>query len=123
MLRLVAGHADMWNAQCDPATFARKGEVLDEWCEALGRPPAAVERSVLMTAAGQHELADEYLAAGATHLILGGGRPRWNAAALRELIEWRARLGPAPSPKVLDQPEDLWAVDVEGAEMAIRFRP
>jgi probable F420-dependent oxidoreductase len=99
MLRLVADHADVWNVQCDPATFGRKNAVLDDWCEALGRRPEAVERSVLITEDGQHELAGEYLAGGAAHLILGGGRPPWNLAALRELIEWRSRLEPVPPRK------------------------
>jgi probable F420-dependent oxidoreductase len=125
MLRLVAAHADVWNAQCDPATFRRKNEVLDRHCEALGRPPAEVERSVLMTQSGQHELAGDYLAAGATHLILGAGRPPWNLSALRELIEWRAgqRSSGHDRPALLGRVEDVWTVDVEGTEMAVRFRP
>jgi len=99
MLRLVAAHADVWNVQCDPATFRHKNAVLDRRCGELGRPAGAVERSVLLTEDGQHELAGDYVAAGARHLILGGGRPPWNLAALRELIEWRARLERVPVPE------------------------
>lgn len=46
-LRIAARHADGWNAPyVSPEEFARLGGVLDRWCEAEGRDPAAIERTV-----------------------------------------------------------------------------
>jgi alkanesulfonate monooxygenase SsuD/methylene tetrahydromethanopterin reductase-like flavin-dependent oxidoreductase (luciferase family) len=46
-LRIVAEHADGWNAAfVDPDTFAAKRRVLHEHCATVGRDPAAVRCSV-----------------------------------------------------------------------------
>lgn len=45
-LRLVAEHADLWNAMGTADQLARKQTVLDEHCAAVGRDPAAIRRSV-----------------------------------------------------------------------------
>ena len=45
-LRLVAEHADAWNSFGPPDNFAAKNEVLNRWCEELGRDPAEIERTV-----------------------------------------------------------------------------
>src|SRR5207248_1858144 len=46
-LRLVAEHADVWNLVGGPPEEAeRLSGVLDEHCEAVGRDPASVRRSV-----------------------------------------------------------------------------
>lgn len=46
-LRLVARWADTWNAIVLPVdTYARKAEVLAEWCEVEGRDPARIRRSM-----------------------------------------------------------------------------
>jgi len=46
-LRLVAKHADGWNAAyVSPEQFARLSGVLDRHCEALGRDPKAVRRGI-----------------------------------------------------------------------------
>jgi probable F420-dependent oxidoreductase len=73
-LRLVAKHAQMWNSFGPPDTYARKNEVLNEWCEKLGRDPADIERTVLIDAeeTGDHKA---YLDAGADHLIVKTGHP------------------------------------------------
>jgi F420-dependent oxidoreductase-like protein len=44
-LRSVARWADRSNFFGDPATFARKSQILDAHCRAIGRDPAEVERS------------------------------------------------------------------------------
>ena len=45
-LRIVAEHADIWNAdQDDPASFQRRNGILDEHCRAVGRDPASIERT------------------------------------------------------------------------------
>jgi len=73
-LRLVAEHADMWNGFGPPADFARGNRVLDEWCEKVGRDPGEIERTVLV---GGDDLAqvEEFLEAGATHVIYGDEGP------------------------------------------------
>jgi alkanesulfonate monooxygenase SsuD/methylene tetrahydromethanopterin reductase-like flavin-dependent oxidoreductase (luciferase family) len=45
-LRIVARHADIWNADGDdPESFARRSAILDEHCRAVGRDPGAIERT------------------------------------------------------------------------------
>ena len=49
-LKLVAKHADGWNAAyTTPENFARLGRKLDEWCEKQGRDPASLKRSINLT--------------------------------------------------------------------------
>ncbi len=45
-LRIVAQHADMWNVFGTPEVVAHKAEVLARHCEAIGRDPSAIERSL-----------------------------------------------------------------------------
>ncbi len=46
-LKIVAKHADGWNAAyTTPENFARLNGVLDEWCEKQGRDPKTVQRSI-----------------------------------------------------------------------------
>ncbi len=73
-LRLVAEHADAWNSFGPPETFAHKGRVLDDWCAKLGRDPASIERTVLIDPEDAGRL-DEYVAAGAAHVMVGIGHP------------------------------------------------
>ena len=45
-LRIVAEHADIWNADQDsPESFQRRSGILDEHCGAVGRDPASIERT------------------------------------------------------------------------------
>ncbi len=49
-LRLVAKHADGWNAAYTSAEhFGHLGKVLDQWCEKLDRDPATLKRSINLT--------------------------------------------------------------------------
>lgn len=69
-LRMVAEHADMWNAFGPPENYARLNSILDNWCDEVGRPRDAVERTVFL----QPNEVDDYGAfveAGAQHLIVG----------------------------------------------------
>jgi alkanesulfonate monooxygenase SsuD/methylene tetrahydromethanopterin reductase-like flavin-dependent oxidoreductase (luciferase family) len=45
-LRIVARDADMWNVFGTPEVVAHKAEVLARHCEAIGRDPSAIERSL-----------------------------------------------------------------------------
>lgn len=48
-LRIVAEHATEWNcAYFGPEAFARKSQVLDAHCEALGRDPRSLRRSLML---------------------------------------------------------------------------
>jgi probable F420-dependent oxidoreductase len=87
-LRLTAQYADMWHGFGDPATIARKMQVLDDWCQEVGRDPKAIERGTGSGAGDSDERRDEYVAAGATHLILGMDAP-WNFSAVERLVRWR----------------------------------
>jgi len=73
-LRLVAEHADGWNAFGPPESFAAKSAILDEWCAKVGRDPKAIERTVAIQPNEVDKL-DDYVAAGADHLIVMLGSP------------------------------------------------
>lgn len=88
-LRLVAQHADVWNGFGDPEEMGRLSTVLDGWCTKVGRDPATIERSVLLSGPQQLERADEYVANGITHLIISVNGPGPDLDALRELVAWR----------------------------------
>ena len=90
-LRLVAEHADVWNGFGDPGEAGRLNGVLDDWCRRIGRDPAAIERSILVTDTGRVALADDYLANGVTQLIVGADGPDYDLTTLRQLVAWRDR--------------------------------
>jgi probable F420-dependent oxidoreductase len=87
-LRLTAEYADLWNGFGPPDGWRRKNQVLDDWCLRVGREPAAIERTVTLMNAGEIARADEYAAAGATHLILGLPAP-YDTRDLERLVAWR----------------------------------
>ncbi len=90
-LRLVAQYADIWNGFGDPEEAGRLSRVLDDWCAKIGRDPAAIERSILVRTQDHIDRADDYLAQGITHLIIGTSGPDWNLDQLQQLIDWRDR--------------------------------
>ena len=75
-LRMVAKYADIWNfVGGSTETFSHKNEVLDNYCAAIGRDPAAIERSVQVLVDPDNlsvvrDTVRDYITAGATHLIL-----------------------------------------------------
>jgi probable F420-dependent oxidoreductase len=83
-LRLVAEHADGWNAFGPPEQYAHKNRVLDEWCERVDRKPAQIERTVAISP-GEIGDADAYLAAGAEHIIVML-RPPFDLAPVEQLL-------------------------------------
>jgi alkanesulfonate monooxygenase SsuD/methylene tetrahydromethanopterin reductase-like flavin-dependent oxidoreductase (luciferase family) len=79
LLRVAAGHADIWNVPGPPhltvADFVRKNRVLDDHCTAAHRDPAEITRSVQLTADLDHPATTrsyiaELVEAGARHIIL-----------------------------------------------------
>ena len=85
-LRLVAEHAQMWNSFGPPEQFARKNKILDEWCEKKGRDPREIERTV--SVGGSAGDVDEWLKAGAQHLIVGAGAP-FDLSEVQRLLDAR----------------------------------
>jgi probable F420-dependent oxidoreductase len=90
-LRLAAEHADIWNGFGPVERFSHKNRVLDEWCEEVGRDPTAVERSVLLTEPGDLDRLEEFVGAGAEHLIIPARAP-FDLGELDRLL-LRARTG------------------------------
>ncbi|MBA2277132.1 MAG: LLM class F420-dependent oxidoreductase [Chloroflexia bacterium] len=88
-LRIVAEHADIWNGFGNPVEIGRLSGVLDEWCARVGRDPAAIERSILLTDPEEVARADDYVANGITHLIIGVSGPGADLDPLRRLVAWR----------------------------------
>lgn len=85
-LKLVAEHADAWNTFGPPENFAKKNDILDTWCDEVGRDRSAVERTVCV-GHEDFERYEEFLEAGATHLIMMSGDP-FDFANLEQLLSW-----------------------------------
>lgn len=86
-LRMVAEQADAWNSFGPPENFAHKNSVLNEHCESVGRNPGDIERTVAISA-DEIERFDEFVDAGADHIILMQGPP-FSLDALGGLLERR----------------------------------
>jgi probable F420-dependent oxidoreductase len=89
-LRIVAEHADAWNAFGPLDVWRAKNAVLDRWCERADRDPADVERTVTLIDPAEVNHVDGYLAAGATHIIFGCPPP-YDFKALRRLLAMAGR--------------------------------
>lgn len=87
-LRLAAEHADTWHAFGTPEEMAEKSRILDGHCEAVGRDPREIERSSSITPTTLDH-ADDYVANGITHLVMGIPGPEYDLGPVRELIQWR----------------------------------
>jgi len=72
----------------DIETFARKLQVLDNWCAEIGRNPREIERSTGTQRFANDAQRDAFVKAGATHLILEIGEP-WDFKAVKDLVRWR----------------------------------
>src|SRR5688500_13807688 len=78
-LRVVAKHADEWNAPAaSPEEYTRLASILDEHCAAVGRDPSEIKRSVQMflftnddeTISAVPEQIDALEAVGVQHVVL-----------------------------------------------------
>lgn len=83
-LRVVATHADEWNAASfDPADWSRLNEVLDHHCDAIGRDPATIRRGVqiFLNPAQENQtkstldMLPAFEAAGCQHAVLSFYQP------------------------------------------------
>jgi F420-dependent oxidoreductase-like protein len=88
MLRVVAEHADIWNAWGTPETFAHKSRVLDAHCEAIGRDPSTIARSTQANVFLDTPVPPGHLRAaiGGTRAELAETIEQYRAAGLDELI-------------------------------------
>jgi probable F420-dependent oxidoreductase len=84
-LRLVAEHASLWNSFGPPENFGHKNNVLNEWCEKLGRDPRQIDRTVMINN-DEVDSVERYLEVGATHVILGSDVP-FDLKPLERLLE------------------------------------
>lgn len=87
-LRITAQHADLWNSFGPAEAWGRKNRVLDDWCRRLGRDPATIERTVSIQS--DLDKLDDFVTAGATHLIYGLGAP-FDLKPVERLLAWRDR--------------------------------
>ncbi len=90
-LRLVAEHADSWNAFGPPENFARLSGILDDWCVKVGRDPAEIERTVTIGGDDVEDVA-RYTDVGADHVIMMSGGP-FDLSPLQTLLDQRDTLG------------------------------
>ncbi len=80
-LRTAARRADHWNfpsMDFDIASFRRKMEVPEMWCETVGRPFDDIEKSIQIAAGDIASLPDRLgraAEAGADHVVIGLPRP------------------------------------------------
>jgi alkanesulfonate monooxygenase SsuD/methylene tetrahydromethanopterin reductase-like flavin-dependent oxidoreductase (luciferase family) len=108
-LGVVAQYADMWNFPWPSvAEFRSRSSYLDRCCAAIGRAPSEIIRSVQLIVraddpgepAASRTLVSDFIAAGATHIVLGPvlvDRPlRW---LVDEVIEPALAVTLAPSPE------------------------
>ena len=66
-LRLVAEFADMSNTPGSPDVVRQKNQVLDSWCDRVGRPRTDVERTCNIPVSGVERM-HEWVEAGAQRL-------------------------------------------------------
>lgn len=79
-LRLVAKYADEWNAvSVTPETYAAKLKVLDAHCEAVGRDPATIKKSMM------------------TFAVIGPNEKALDAATEKMMGMWGAPAGATPA--------------------------
>ncbi len=86
-LRLVAEHADLLNTFGPVSQFRQKNDVLNQWCERVGRNPADIERTVAIEPDDLGNAA-AYAEAGADHLIVMMGSP-WSFGAIEKALAAR----------------------------------
>ena len=84
-LRLVAEHAQMWNALGDPDEYAHKSKILDEWCGRIGRDPREIERTANVNVKSPREI-QEWLDAGLQHFVLRLAHP-FDTKTLARVLE------------------------------------
>jgi len=91
-LGIIAQHAQMWNSFGTPEVFRTKIARLEEHCRRVGRDPATIEKSVLVSgtfALGDaRRQVDAYAAAGVTHIVfsIGPADRAWVRSFAEEIV-------------------------------------
>ena len=73
-LKLVAQFADAWNSFGPPENFKAKNDILNTWCDEVGRDRSEVERTVAI-GPGEVDQWEAFVEAGASHIIVMTGDP------------------------------------------------
>ena len=81
MLKLVAKYADTWNSFAPPDVLKRRNDQLTEYCEAIGRDPATLKRSMFY-GVNQSPDDDPWASTDAFEEYIG----RYAAAGMQEFI-------------------------------------
>ena len=79
----------MWNGWGTPDEFQSLNRVLDGYCRDIGRDPNEIERTVALFEFENESVYDEYLEAGATHIIIVRSGPSYDFKGLEALLAWR----------------------------------
>ena len=88
-LKVCARLGDAWNGWGTPSEIERLNRILDGHCERVGRDPAEVERTVAVFEPAGDATYDDFVAAGAQHLILVRSGPDYRIDELDPLLAWR----------------------------------
>jgi probable F420-dependent oxidoreductase len=94
-LRIVAEQADEWHTFGDAGTLAHKSQVLDDWCERVGRDPQEIVRSTTIFSQSRAEQRDgeKLMELGFTDFVVSVQGPDWDLQELERALAWRDSLG------------------------------
>lgn len=93
-LRYAAEYATTWHGFGDPDTIRRKNDILNGWCEQIGRDPGEIERSTGVGKESPDKLGDALVEAGASLFTVGvDGQSSYDLGLVREWIAWRDQRG------------------------------
>jgi len=86
-LRIVAEHATVWHSFTRLEDMPHKLDVLDRWCERVGRDPADIERSIGLNTS-RFELAEPYFELGIRQFTFSLRAPA-DLSSIEPWLEWR----------------------------------
>lgn len=89
-LRITAQHASIWHyfySSKDPDSYARKSQILDDWCEKVGRDPAEIRRSIGVERGLEPNTS--VLDGGVGEITIGVNGPKWDLGEVKEWLDWR----------------------------------
>jgi F420-dependent oxidoreductase-like protein len=117
-LRIVAQHANIWNAFGSPQVFRHKITKLNEHCHRLGRDPETIEKSVLL----QMTLTDDAEAKRRALENESSGMLAGNLTEIREQIEQYVAVGVTHVVISLAVPYDMTTLRRFATEVIPAFR-
>jgi probable F420-dependent oxidoreductase len=88
-LRIVAQQADIWHGFGDADAVAHKHQVLDQWCERVGRDPLEIERSAGVSPKDPATSAESLYGVGTRLFTYACSGPAYDLGPLRDLLSWR----------------------------------